>query len=360
MRILKRYILKEFLRIFLITSLSFITIDILIEFLDKADSLFKNNAGASEIIRFFIYQTPFVFYQTVPVSVLLATLISLGILTRHNEITAAKAGGVNILGVISPIIAFSVLVSLFCLMLNEYIMPVTNARADAIRREKIEGKPQGPNFRQGRVWYRGEGTIFTIEDIGPEAKTLNGVTVYEVDKDMAITGRIDARSAEWDGTRWVAKDALTRNFSGPKVTEAAQAESAVLFGLGAGPDDFQGHAELSDSMSISGLRSYARSLLSQGYDSTRYFVDLHAKLAFPFVNIVMALIGVPFALKTGRHGGIAAGIGISTAIAFSYWLIFAASTSLGRGGILPPVVSAWTANIILGATGLFLLSLAKR
>lgn len=360
MRILKRYILKEFLRIFLITSLSFITIDILIEFLDKADILFKNNAGASEIIRFFVYQAPFVFYQTVPISVLLATLISLGILSRHNEITATKAGGVNILGVISPIMVFSVLVSLFCLMLNEYIMPVTNARADAIRREKVEGKPLGPNFRQGRVWYRGEGTIFTIEGLGPDAKTLNGVTVYEVDKDLSIMGRIDARSVEWDGTRWVAKDALIRKFSGPRVTHASTAKGMVLSGLPAGPDDFQGPDELSDSMSISGLKSYARSLLAQGYDGTRYLVDMHAKLAFPFVNIVVVLLAVPFALKTGRHGGIAAGIGISAAIAFSYWLIFAASTSLGRGGILPPVVSAWTANIILGATGVFLLSLAKR
>ncbi len=360
MRILKRYVLKEFLRIFLITTLAFITIDILIEFLDKADSLFKNSAGLSEIIRFFIYQTPFVFYQTVPVSVLLATLISLGVLSRHNEITAAKAGGVNILGVISPIIAFSIIVSLFCLMLNEYIMPVTNARADAIRREKVEGKAPGPDFRQGRVWYRGEGTIFTIEGLGPDAKTLNGVTVYEVDGRMGITGRIDARSAEWDGAGWVAKDVLIRKFSGPVVTGATQAKGAALKGLGAVPDDFQGPAEMAESMSISGLGSYARGLLSQGYDATRYFVDLHAKLAFPFVNVVVVLLGVPFALKTGRHGGIAAGIGISAAIAFSYWLIFAASTSLGRGGVLPPMAAAWTANVMLGATGVFLLSLAKR
>ncbi|MBI5810904.1 MAG: LptF/LptG family permease, partial [Deltaproteobacteria bacterium] len=146
MRILDRYILNEFLKVFFLTTAAFITLDVLVEFLDKADMLFKHGSGLSEAAQFFLYQVPFIFYQTVPVSILLATLVSLGTLSRHNEITAVKSNGISVLKIITPILLFSVLITGVSIMLNEYCLPLTNRRVERIRREKVEGKPKSSNY----------------------------------------------------------------------------------------------------------------------------------------------------------------------------------------------------------------------
>lgn len=360
MRILDRYILNEFLKVFFLTTAAFITLDVLVEFLDKADMLFKHGSGLSEAAQFFLYQVPFIFYQTVPVSILLATLVSLGTLSRHNEITAVKSNGISVLKIITPILLFSVLITGVSIMLNEYCLPLTNRRVERIRREKVEGKPKSSNYGQGRVWYRGDNNIFTVLRMEPKKGVLNGVTVYELDRDFNLIGRTDAGTVRWNGNKWMAERGTMKRFNKADITEAAPIDGKEVKGLLDNPGEFERPEALVETMSITDIRDYARKLGAEGYDATRYLVDYHSKIAFPFVNMVMALLGIPFALKTGRHGGITAGIGISVAIAFSYWIIFAVSSALGQSGVLPPFIAAWMTNLILGLFGVFLFTYVRQ
>ena len=87
-------------------------------------------------------------------------------------------------------------------------------------------------------------------------------------------------------------------------------------------------------MSYTELRTYIQKIQSAGYDSTRYLVDLYAKLSYPFLNLIMILIGIPFALKTGRSGGVALSIGISVMIGFAYGVTFYIFLSFGKSGVL--------------------------
>jgi lipopolysaccharide export system permease protein len=110
-----------------------------------------------------------------------------------------------------------------------------------------------------------------------------------------------------------------------------------------------------DEMSFAELRNYVARLRQEGFNVTRYVVELYSKTAIPFVNFIMCLIAIPFALRSSRSSGIVMGVGISIIIAFSYWIILSFGISLGKGSVLPPILAAWLANIIFSAAGAVML-----
>jgi lipopolysaccharide export system permease protein len=120
-------------------------------------------------------------------------------------------------------------------------------------------------------------------------------------------------------------------------------------------ESFQKTARASEEMSYTELRTYIQKIQSSGYDATRYLVDLYAKLSHPFLNLIMVLIGIPFALKTGRSGGVALSIGTSVFIGFVYGMVYYISLSFGKSGVLPPFVAVWTPTMLFGLAGIFTL-----
>jgi lipopolysaccharide export system permease protein len=98
------------------------------------------------------------------------------------------------------------------------------------------------------------------------------------------------------------------------------------------------------------LKRYVKKIQAEGYDATRYLVDMHGKVAFTLVSMILVIIGISFSLmKTERSGGIMQCIGVGIVVGFSYWVVHALSMSFGRSGTIPPVLSAWIANLILGS-----------
>ncbi|NTW78050.1 MAG: LptF/LptG family permease, partial [Syntrophaceae bacterium] len=117
------------------------------------------------------------------------------------------------------------------------------------------------------------------------------------------------------------------------------------------PDDFKIMQNDAEKMGYFDLRKYVGKLQAEGYDASRYLVDLHGKLAFPFVTLILVLIGIAFSTRSERQGGLMQSVGIGIMVGFSYWIVHAFSMSLGRSGILPAILSAWAANIIFLAVG---------
>ncbi len=120
-------------------------------------------------------------------------------------------------------------------------------------------------------------------------------------------------------------------------------------------ESFRKTAADSSEMSYAELRTYIQKIRAAGYDATRYLVDLYAKISYPLLNLIMILIGVPFALKTGRSGGVALSIGISVMTGFVYGITFYLFLSFGKSGILPPFLSSWIPTILFGLAGVFTL-----
>jgi lipopolysaccharide export system permease protein len=345
MKIVDRYLIREYLRNMLFITLSFVSLFLLIDFFEKFRMFLSNNATLLQMGSYFLFQIPMVVSQILPAAVLLASLITCGYLSRHSEITAMKANGISLYRIAVPILAIAALTSLLVFALGEWVTPHTNDRARYIRLVEVQKQPSMGTFKQDQIWYRGQKGIYNFRLFDAQTGTLQGITIHYLDGQMNLVMRLDAEKGEWKEGRWIFHNLLFTRFSEGGFPVLSRVKQQVV-DLPEKPTDFQVVQKSAEVMGYFELERYIRKLRSEGYDATRYVVDLHGKIAFPLVSIILAVIGISFSLRSERSGGIAQGIGAGLIIGFSYWIVYAFGMSLGRSGTLPPIVAAWFANIL--------------
>lgn len=356
MKTLSKYIVSEFLKLLAIAVVAFIVLFIMIDLFENMNNIMKNNVPLWPAATFFIYRIPFIVGQVAPIAVLLSVLLTLGILARHGEITAIKAGGIRLLGAFVPLFITGAIISAGVFMLNEYVAPITLRKADAFRRAWFSAQKR--SFGAEGIWLRTDSGVVNIRQADFRKKELHGVTVFTIARPFVIAGRMFAREAVWKNGGWVADEAVVWAFGKDGRVVKTREKGVVVDGLYP-PEELSGVEDIQKNMNLSELRRYVKNLEAEGYEAFKYKTDLYGRAAFPLVSFIMVFVGVPFALKTGRHSGIAAGIGLSVAIAFSYWVIFAMSKSLGSNGVVPPVVAAFFPDVLFLAAGAFMLGYVK-
>lgn len=358
MKILTRYIIKEFLKILTLTLAAFISLYLIIDIFEQIDNLIEHHASFKDGLIFFLYKIPFIFYQVSPVAVLMATLIAIGILGRHSEVIAAMASGVSVLRLFLPFFVLAAIISIVNFIFSESIIPYTNQQAIAIR-QTMEGINKKTVFAQDSIWFKDNADIYNISYIEPQNGVLKGLTMYRLDNNFNIISRIDAKLVHWSKGAWIAPESNVSRFQDGRLLDISITRNAIM-PLSEKPDDLKNIERLADEMNFRELMRYIKKLRQEGYAATRYSVDLHSKISFPMVSIIMVILGIPFALRSGRHGGVAVGVGISVMIGFSYWVVFAINTSLGYSGIIPPLIAAWFTNFIFAGVGVLIFSYIRQ
>jgi lipopolysaccharide export system permease protein len=354
MKIVDRYLTNEFLSKLLLITLSLVSLFLIIDFFEKIRMFLSNDASFRQIVSFFTFRLPMVVSQILPAAILLASLLTCGYLSRHSEITAMKANGISLYRIALPILTIAALTSLLIFFLNEWMTPYTNERAEQILRIDIQKQQSLGSFKQDQIWYRGEKGIYNFRMFDPQTNMLQGITIYYLDRDMKLVMRLDAETGKWTGGRWLFHNVLLTRFDKGDFPVISKIKQQVA-DLPENPSDFQTVQKRVDAMGYFELERYIRKLRADGYNASSYIVDLHGKIAFPLVSIILAVIGFAFSLRSERSGGIAQGIGAGLVIGFSYWLVYAFAMSLGRSGALTPFIAAWFANILFGAASLILL-----
>ena len=354
-RILHRYVVREFLKVFSLSLSSLIFIYVVVLFFQKVNIFIKYQAPFYLIFEYIPYKIPEVTFQwTLPYAVLLATLLTLGSLSRHSEITAMKAGGVSLYRITSPLLFIAFLISLCSFLGNEYLVPYANQRTQYLLDVKVRKEKPTGFFKDYKIWYRSNHRIFNIRLLDPEKKVLRGLTIYDFDNDFRCIQRIEAQEARWINGKWRFYNGVTRNFEENTSVQVLPFKE-LEFSMQENWESFEKIERESREMSYSELRTYIQKIRSAGYDATRYLVDLYSKHSYPLLNLIMVLIGIPFALKTGRSGGVALSIGISVMIGFVYGVTFYIFLSFGKSGILPPFLSSWIPTSLFGLAGVFAL-----
>jgi len=359
MTILTRYILRELVKIFMITLGAFVMIYVLVDFFERIDNVIEAGARLHLMFLYILFKVPLVVAQMTPVSVLMSTIITLGLLARSNEIIALKASGVSPLRVFFPMLLFAVFVSAISFANNESVVPYANRRFNTIWKTHVQ--KQGPEFvsKYESLWYKGEDSIYNIRTFDVAAETLFGITVNQFDANFATTRRIQAKRAVWADGRWRFFDGTIKE----RLTDGTYAVSTFserTFPLKETPDDFKKGVKPSDEMGFRELRRYAQKIESEGYSARTYWVDMHVKLAFPCISLIMSLVGTSLALRKEKGRGAAAGIGIGFVIVSLYLVVFELFKTLGYTGIVPPLVAAWGSNILFGTIGTCLIISATR
>ncbi|SLM28750.1 putative permease [Desulfamplus magnetovallimortis] len=346
MAILTQYWAKEFIKFFLIIQIIVMAIFISVDYLTNMDRFVKAGISFIDAFGYVLLKTPFMFVQLTPAGIVLAVVTVFGLMNRNNELMAMRAGGISVYYLLRPAIAWGLLLSFMMIFMGETVVPVTMSKANDIKYGVIK-KTRNIHAVKEKIWLKGDGTIYYFRYFNPKDKTLAGITITWLDRDFSIIRRVDARTAQFDSVKqtWLFDSVLEQRFedsSSSSIVKYDKKEIPIEFK----PDDLQGVVKKSDEMSFTELLSYIRKIQKEGYDATTYKVDLYGKTAFPFICLIMALIGAGAGMRRIVKDNLPVGIVIGIAASFFYWFIYGFFTSLGYGRMLPPAVSAWITNLI--------------
>jgi lipopolysaccharide export system permease protein len=316
-----------------------------IDIFDKVQRFLKLQASLGIILTYSLLQLPTMIFFLMPITVLLATLLTLGSLSKHREILAMKSCGVNLFSVISPLLAIPFAISLFLLSSNLSFIPFTVERTKTIKASLIDHKPVKTVFRQDKLWLKQDPqTIMNIGLFDSVQGVMNDVTIYKLSKAFTLEQTIEAKEIRYDGQQWVILSGIQRSFHDDGTIDIVTIQNQAI-SLDERPADFQQLDLSEDAMKFTELKRYINRLRRDGYQTSRYTVELHRKLAAPFMSFIMAMVAIPIGLMGKQGISVAKGIGLSLLIGFCYWILYSVCISLGRGGVLPPFFAGWLAHL---------------
>ena len=353
MGILTRYHIREFFKLLIICQMVFIAIYLMIDFAGGIDDFIKAHAPKSVMFSYFLYKIPAICVQMLPAATLTTVIIMFSLMKRNNEITALKASGANVWKISQSVIITSFFLSIALFLFSETIVPITSSRSNEIWRVEVKKETPGRFHGQNHIWYKGDNGIYWMRQFDNDKMMMIEPAFYFFDPTFRLIRRIDARFGIWKNGAWQLRDGITQDREADGGYNLARFKQLELK-LPEGPKDFVRQEIEPEEMGYQQLKRFAERLRAEGYDATRYFVDINIKIAFPFVILILALIGVPVALwRKGMGTPVAVSIGIT--LCFIYLLILGLSRTLGFAGILPPIFSAWLANSLFLFLGIYLM-----
>ena len=354
--LIDRYVGRQFGRDFLLVALSGLTVYIISDLSQNMDDILQNGTSREVVFDYYKYLSLQILFDIAPVLVLVTTLITFGLLSRSNEVTAAKALGVSLYRLSLPVILAALLVSMFAAFLQSEVLPASNERAAELKAQ-IRNRPLVRAQRRGdRQWLAGQGGryIYNYSNYDKEARRLDQLNVFEFDDQFRLIRRLYAASAgHLDEDRWLFEDAWTRTFSDTEVTSYRTFDEPVVDRFPETPDYFEEEIRAPDQMNFGQLRSYIRDLEASGRAVPALEVQLHNKIAFPVISFIMALVGLPFAFRLGKQGALY-GIGVAIVAGMAFLAVFAFCATLGEAGALPPPVAVWSPSILFAGLSMYL------
>ncbi len=359
MRILDRYLIRGFLWPFVYCLAIFTMLFVVIDAFNHLDEFLKSGVTFEILWTYYLYLIPAVLINIVPIAVLVAILYKLGNLNRHNEIVALKASGVSSTTILLPYLFLGALISFSIFLLNETVIPKTALTSTAIKEGVIEkGRKDVSERALKNVALVGKGNrMIFARELELSKGTLYDVSIFEGDPAHRLNTVLKANRAAYEGDdRWTLTDAVRyeQNPNGDLIGEPVYSPKLEVR-MPERPEDFVRSGADANFMSAKELRQHINHLGEGSKKLTRrLLVDLHNKIAFPFVSLVVMLIGAPLAMRSGR-GSALVGIGTSLVVVLLYYGINSMCLAMGKGGVLAPALSAWLCNFVFAAIGVYLI-----
>ena len=309
-------------------------------FLDLSDKWFKGQTTFGQILAFLWWSTPQFMAYIIALAVLLAALVTIGVLTKNSELIVMRACGVSLYRTAAPMLAFALVASAILFGMEERVLAFANRRADQLKHLIRGGSAQTFDVlnRKWIVGPRRRGLPLPVLQ-SRARRELNGLSVFEFDpKTHALTRRVYAQRALYqpgtEGPEWQLTAGWTRKFGDKTPSPSFESFAERMVGLETA-DYFVTEVPEPRRMNYPQLSRYIAELRQSGYDVLEHEVELYRKVAFPFVTLVMTFIAVPFAVTTGRRGAMY-GIGVGIVLALVYWTMISVFAAFGAGGVDQP------------------------
>jgi LPS export ABC transporter permease LptG len=357
-RLMDNYVLTSFLFYFLLWIVAFVSMTQIYTFFELLGDIVKNDIPMADALRYHLFLTPELIYRLLPFGVLLAVLVTFGIMTKNNEVTAFKACGISVRRLGIPVILMSGVISVAAFAADYSWIPLANQKQNALRNE-IKGRPAQTYNRPDRQWVFHDNHVFYFRHFDITQNVMVEPWVYEIDpKTWQLTRQINARSARWapDAKAWIFEqgqvidmckrtlECRVANFTAtsfPELTETPE-------------NTFLKEVKQDLQMNYVELGHYIKDLNDAGFDTLTLQVQYYKKFAVPLFALTIALISVPFGFLVGNRGAMT-GVGVSIGLAIAYLGIGTLFEQMGNVGYLRPDVAAWAPNTLFSLSGLYLI-----
>jgi LPS export ABC transporter permease LptG/LPS export ABC transporter permease LptF len=361
-RILDQYVVLEFLKMFALVLVGFVLLMLVFTVFDLLTDILRNHIPTATVGLYLINLTPSMLYQIAPLAVLIAVLVTFGVLNRNSEIIAMKATGISLYRLVVPIVSIAAILAVSLFLFDEFYVPQANKRQDGLR-NLIKGKPAQTVSHPEQNWIFGQpragepGRIFYYRFFDPDRNEFANISVFEFNPStFALSRRIFAAKAVWDPatSSWRFLNGWENDIQGDHTTNYRQFLQTSFSELHEDPGYFNKESLQAQEMNFGQLDHYIADLRQSGFDTIKLRVALWQKLSYPAIAIVMAILAIPFALSMGRRGSLT-GIAVAIGVALCYFVIESLFSSLGNVAIFPAAFAAWSSDILFLIVGSYLL-----
>lgn len=355
-QILDSYVLSNFLFYFFLTLACFVTMIQVFTFFDLLSDIVKNNIPMSHVVRYHLFLTPELIYDTLPIAVLVSILATFGVMTKHNEVTAFKACGISVRRLGLPVLLMSAVLSVALFAFDYSYIPQANQIQDAYLNE-IKGRVAQTYLHPDRKWIIHDYRIYYVKYFDPSEKVMVEPYVFELDpKSFHVLREISASRARWQQNinAWVWEQGAAKDLCGVDECKVQNFTATTFPEIAETPDDFLKLVKLDKQMNYAELAAYMKDLQQSGFDTVKLHVQYYKKFAVPVFALIMALISVPFGFLVGNRGAMT-GVGVGIAVAMAYLATGLLFDQFGNVNLLPPMVAAWAPDALFSAAGLYLM-----
>jgi lipopolysaccharide export system permease protein len=355
-RALDRYVFTEFWKIFVTTALGFPVLVNIIDLTDNLDKYLGQNLSAGRIALSYLYWLPDSMFMVLPAAVLFATVFAIGALTRHSEITAAKASGISFYRFIAPVFVGAVFATVLGLALGE-LAPLTNKkRLDILQANKVNMTSDRYNF----AYAADRGRIYKIGALHLAGQSIEGIVIERKGNGPDYPSYVvSASSARYRaGKGWQLGKGALHLLTDSTQNITFSFDSLVDRHFTEEPKELTLTQKAPTDMGFRELGRFITSMERSGAEVNELRVERMLKLAIPVTCIIILLFGAPLATSTQR-GGAAYGIGLSLATTIVFLMLIQLTKGIGGKGIIPADLAAWLPSIIFGVVGVILFARVK-
>lgn len=353
MKILDKYLIKQYLLTIIFGLLAFTFIFVVIDMMENLDDFIDQNVPTEIIFNYYLVFSPEIIKLITPVAILFAALFTAGKAANLSEITAIKSSGISLLRFMLPFLVTTFFISILSIYFSGYVVPHANNVKVTLERKYLN---RGFVFTGSNIFFKDSPTkIVNIAYFDNSMNQAHRVSIQEFDvaDPTKMVSRIDATKMTYDSTtgNWIAENAAKRFFSSDRES-AEYFNSITLTDINFHPDDLASKQQKTEEMSLSDLKKLINAQEREGTDPKSTLIEYYSRFSFSLSSIIVVMFGIPIAAAKRRRGGLAVQIGINILVTFIYLVFMKVSQAFGKNGALDPLLTAWFANLIFLAAAL--------
>ncbi|MBT3662004.1 MAG: YjgP/YjgQ family permease [Candidatus Marinimicrobia bacterium] len=363
MKKLDLYLIRQFIVTLTMTLMGFLCVIIVVDLIENLDRFIDNAIPMEITLKYYIYAIPWFLNIGLPMSMMISTVFSIGLLAKRNELTAMKATGISLYRIAVPITTIGLIVSFISFELDNTWVSKGNQVRYNIEREYMKRRSRIKHQKDLRNVFlqKNEKTHISIGRYKVSTTVGRSITAISLEEGT-VSKRLDARGIAWNDslTLWLATDYSIREFNNfGEVKKTAISKGDTLINLNFTPQDITQQSKTPDEMSFADLTLRIDQLKKNGVDTTKWEVDRLFKISFAFTNLIVVLFGLPLVVMKSK-GGLSFGAGMGIFVIFVYYAFIKFGMSMGYKGIMSPLVAAWLGNVIFTIGGGLLLVFSRK